>query len=229
MPVLLLFVFYCNALNRIPYDRNIVLAGRRQFVFSQQFVQSSPRADPAIIYQGLARKNDIPMARFECSRCGKCCVSLGPFIAIERQLSDRDYYCRNSLTGEIFPVHLHADPGQSRERPDYDDAGARKGCIFMVKDREGPGFSCDIYENRPSSCREFRCYRMVIFNGQGLPCGKVVGRNGISTSDTVLEKLWTGQITSIPHAHPAAGNDPAWVKKVISILAAHGYRAEPAE
>ncbi len=44
------------------------------------------------------------MATFDCDLCGKCCRSFGEFVKIERQASDRDYYCRYGITNEIFPV-----------------------------------------------------------------------------------------------------------------------------
>jgi len=170
------------------------------------------------------------MVRFECTRCGKCCISLGSCISIERRLSDRDFYCRNAITREIFPVHIQADAaGLPEDEPDLPDNPSRKRCVFMREDRTGQTFSCAIYQNRPSVCRQFRCYRMLIFDPAGGLCGKVVGKNTLSCADPALEKLWRERIAGVPHAHPADGNDPAWVKTVTSLLAEFGYRGEPAE
>jgi len=102
------------------------------------------------------------MVPFVCNGCGKCCTSLGAYIGIERQLTEQDYYCRNGITGEVFPVHVQpefadeideeftSDPGNAPDSP--------KGCIFMRKNPEGPGTVCAIYATRPQVCREFRCY-----------------------------------------------------------------------
>ena len=56
------------------------------------------------------------MAVFECDRCGKCCVSFGHLITIERQLSDLDYYCRCKIDNSVFPVHV--DPAYGEEIAD---------------------------------------------------------------------------------------------------------------
>jgi len=177
--------------------------------------------------------NDHLMAVFTCNLCGKCCSSFGSFITIERQLNDRDYYCRYSLSGDIFPVHV------SREFADevsdrYASSGTsapegKRSCPFLCKRPDGPGFSCAIYDNRPQVCREFRCYRMLVYDRDNRLVGRVIGAGEISTSDETLARLWKEHIAGIPHAHPPGRNDPAWVKKVTAILAAHAFRGDAAE
>ena len=46
------------------------------------------------------------MAEFVCDWCGKCCRSFGEFIRIERQLTERDYYCRYGITNDLVLVHV---------------------------------------------------------------------------------------------------------------------------
>ncbi len=172
------------------------------------------------------------MAAFECDHCGKCCRSFGSFITIERQLNDRDYYCRYGITGDLFLVHVDADFAEEVSEKFSDGPGAdpvKKPCPFLCRGKDGEGFSCAVYPARPRVCREFRCYRMLIFNHGGQRCGTVIGAQEISTSDEVLAQLWKEEIASLPHAHPPGANDPEWVKKVTGILAVHGYRGEPAE
>jgi Fe-S-cluster containining protein len=171
------------------------------------------------------------MAPFVCDFCGRCCSSFGSFITIERQLNDRDYYCRYSLTGDLYPVHVDRDYSE-----DVSDrymsvsgngaANGKKSCPFLCKSHDGKGFACAIYEMRPPVCREFRCYRMLVYDNTGNLTGKVIGAGEISTSDEVLARLWKEQIAGLPHAHPPGRNDPAWVRKVTGILATHGYRGD---
>ena len=166
------------------------------------------------------------MANFECDRCGKCCVSLGPHITIERQLNDRDYYCRSKIDNTIFLAHV--DPAYREEIADeftgevsVHPSSKNKSCRFLRKNPEGEGMVCAIYANRPKVCRDFRCYRMLIRNREGTVCGRVIGKNTLRTEDSALENLWDEQVTAIPYGDPIA-----WTKKVAGILFKHGYCAE---
>ncbi len=147
----------------------------------------------------------IGMAKFDCNWCGKCCASFGEFIKIERQLTERDYYCRYGITNEIFPVHVQpefadeiADDFIDSDPKEADPA--RKGCIFSRKNPAGKGFACAIYPNRPAICREFECYRMLIHHPQsGETRGKVIGINELKTNDEILAAIWKEKIAHIPH------------------------------
>ncbi len=195
------------------------------------------------------------MVKFECDRCGRCCRSFGEFIRIERQLSTRDYYCRFGITRELFLAHTE---------PEYADAIAeeyeqqegngndtnRKKCIFLQKDLQGDGFTCAIYQNRPSICREFQCYRMVIYNHDRHVVGTVIGRNELKTLDENLAKLWKEEIAHLPvpaphspprlqkkhihpdtesHIHGSHWSDSAWAETVVAILQMHEYSGDIVE
>jgi Fe-S-cluster containining protein len=175
--------------------------------------------------------NDHLMAVFICDSCGKCCSSFGSFIIIERQLNDQDYFCRYSLTRDLFSVHVNrecADDVSDRysDLQAGDESVGKKPCPFLCKKRDGAGFTCAIYDSRPTVCREFRCYRMLVYDKGNRLIGRVIGANEIRTSDETLARIWKEQIASVPHAHPPGGNDPAWVKKVTAILAAHAFRGD---
>lgn len=169
------------------------------------------------------------MAAFECDRCGKCCVSLGPLITIERQLNDRDYYCHCKIDNAIFLAHV--DPVFREEIADEfaaegaaDPRPEKKSCRFLRQNRQGDGTTCAIYPARPKVCRSFRCYRMLIRTREGTICGRVIGKNTLRTEDAALEKLWNGQVAIIPYRDPAE-----WTKNVAVILAEHNYYADPVE
>lgn len=164
------------------------------------------------------------MAKFDCNWCGKCCASFGEFIKIERQLTERDYYCRYGITNEIFPVHVQPAFADEIDE-DFTDSGslgndpARKGCIFSRKNPGGKGFACAIYPTRPAICREFRCYRMLIHHPPtGELRGKVIGINELRTQDEILAALWKEKIAHLPHpfnghnasaGHASASGAPA--------------------
>ena len=170
------------------------------------------------------------MAVFECDRCGKCCVSLGPLITIECRLSDRDYYCRCKIDNAIFLAHVN--PVYREEIADeFADEGSsghpsseNKTCRFLRKNHEGEGTVCAIYTSRPKVCRDFRCYRMLIRNREGEVCGRVIGKNTLRTEDTALEKLWDEQLAAIPYGDPKA-----WTKNIAEVLVKYGYCADPVE
>jgi hypothetical protein len=169
------------------------------------------------------------MAEFVCDHCGKCCRSLGRYIGIERQLSERDYYCKNILSGEVFPVHVAPEFAEEiDEEFSSGMSGSHDGCIFLRKDPKGPGHVCAIHATRPRICREFRCYHMVISNAKGAPVGRMVGGADIQTADPVLARVWNEEVKPLPCPAAPAG-DPVWVERVRTILATHGYRVETVE
>jgi uncharacterized protein len=173
------------------------------------------------------------MTKFACDGCGKCCTGYGAFIRIERQLNDRDYYCRYSLGGDLFPAHTdseYADEIADRyvERTGIERDG-KKPCPFLCRNKSGQGFVCGIYTTRPPVCREFRCYRMLIYSRDGQLIGRVIGAGQISTSDESLAQVWNEQIAGVSHSHPPGASDPVWEKQVIAILAAHGFRGDTVE
>jgi Fe-S-cluster containining protein len=147
---------------------------------------------------------------------------------VERQLNDRDYYCRSVIDNVIF--HAHVDPEYREEIADeFETAGAfhdleRKICRFLRKNHDSNGTVCAIYATRPKVCRDFRCYRMLIRTRKGTICGRVIGKNTLHTEDAALEKLWTAHVAVIPYGDPAA-----WTKNVAAILAENGYYADSVE
>jgi len=203
------------------------------------------------------------MARFECTWCGKYCRSFGEFIRVERQISARDYFCRYGITNELFPVHVLPEFAEAIEEDFEEISGGccpapQNGCLFMRKDPGGRGFACAIYPTRPAICREFICYRMLIYHrASGEVRGRVIGAGEIRTIDEALKTLWDGEIADLPYeSHHAAvlhshtpgirgrsdtvqntvypggrgkTSDPVWVAGVLSVLESHGYRGDPVE
>jgi Fe-S-cluster containining protein len=164
------------------------------------------------------------MVAFHCSGCGKCCASFGAFIIIERQLSSRDYYCRYGIKNELFLAHIEGDYADGRQ-PGSSNGEPVKGCPFMRQNKDGKRIACAVYATRPQICRDFRCYRMVILNRDGNECGRIMGRNDLKTTDTMLAQIWKEHIAPLL---PPPG-DARWEKAAIDALAAHGYRGQGVE
>jgi Fe-S-cluster containining protein len=190
--------------------------------------------------------------KFECDRCGKCCRSFGEFITIERQINSCDYYCRFGITREFFSVHVQPEHADAIAEV-YEDGESRgdknrKKCIFLLKEGQDDGFTCAIYPSRPHICREFQCYRMVIYNTEQQVCGRVIGRNELKTADENLSALWKEKVIPLrspasrsphplthkysypdteSHIHGSHVNDSAWADTVVAILKAHGYYGDP--
>jgi hypothetical protein len=169
------------------------------------------------------------MAVFECEWCGKCCASLGPHIRIERQLNDRDYYCRSIIDNTFFSARV--DSAFCEEiAEEFETGGAlppgteRRTCRFLRHYPDREGMVCAIYATRPKVCRDFRCYRMLIRTRDGIVCGRVIGKNTLRTEDAALEKIWHERVAAVPY-----GDAPEWAKTVGAILAGHGYCADPVE
>lgn len=149
------------------------------------------------------------MAKFECNWCGKCCRSFGEFIKIERQLTERDYYCRYTITNELFLVHVQpqyaeeiADILETSDTDGSPEPGSdnHKACIFMLKNPDGKGFACAIYPTCPAICREFKCYRLLVHHhSSGELRGRVMGINELKTTDEILAQIWSDVILHIPH------------------------------
>lgn len=161
----------------------------------------------------------ISMGPFICNRCGKCCISLGRHIRLERSLSSTSHSCRVKVTGELLPVQVHPEYRNLfhlRTPPSFDPSW----CPFLRRSEEG-SFVCTIYSSRPGICRTFRCCTMRILDREGKEAGKVKGRRDLQTDDPRLLEIWTREILN-----PGDLPDPVFKKKAGSVLADHGYRLD---
>ncbi len=160
------------------------------------------------------------MATFTCTRCGKCCMSLGRHIRIERNVSGRDLYCRFAITGDLFLARI---------QPEYKDLFAvTEGmdphwCTFLRME-PGGAFVCCCYPTRPPFCRSFRCATAILYDRDGAVAGRIKGRRSLDTTDPVLRELWDSTIAAI---QPSP--DAEWLVRVKRALEPYGYSIEPLE
>ena len=172
------------------------------------------------------------MARFECTLCGRCCSSFGEFITIERQITERDYYCRYGITNELFQAHMEPQfaDGFADEFEDLmnkgRDAVPKQGCIFLYRNPDGMGFVCRIYPTRPSICREFICYRMLIYHQEsGELRGRIIGINELRTNDEILAALWKEKIAHIPHPFDSSDQATVLHTQGAAVPLSHGHNS----
>jgi Fe-S-cluster containining protein len=162
------------------------------------------------------------MAEFVCTRCGKCCMHFGRYIAIERTISPSEFLCRFTLKNERFSAKVPAEYGSlfaTRPR----DPGAGSWCTFLRKG-DGGGFICTIHAHRPTHCRNYRCFTMTITGRNGTAAGRIGSGKNLITSDTTLASIWEQGIRPLP-----AMSNHDWEETVRRILGEHGYRVERVE
>lgn len=163
--------------------------------------------------------SDMRMTEFTCTRCGKCCISLGRHMRITRSSSQFSHTLSVKVTGETRPVQVNPelrDLFLLKGAPAYEEGW----CPFLRRTAEGM-FVCTVYFSRPAICRSFRCCTMRILDREGRERGRVKGRHSLSTDDALLEKVWTVEIA--PHSTIP---DDEFFPLCQSILATRGYVCE---
>ena len=159
------------------------------------------------------------MAAFHCDRCGRCCISLGRHISIERKLSSTSHYCRVAVTREVIPVTIHPEYRDIFSNPPPGSTD-ESWCPYLrrIADDE---YICTIYPSRPSICRNFTCYSMTIRDKGGVEVGRVSAGRSLKTNNTELAAKWERDIVPIP-----ASDGMSWQRKVFEILETEGYTVE---
>ncbi|MDH7509836.1 MAG: YkgJ family cysteine cluster protein [Methanolinea sp.] len=159
------------------------------------------------------------MTKFSCSRCGKCCMSLGRHIQVIRTTSPRSFLISVRVTRETLPVQIVPSlvPLYSQKDPPAWEAG---WCPFLRREADGL-FACTIYPFRPRICREFRCMTMRILDRSGREAGRVKGRASLVSGDPRLVQLWNDAVA------PLAGlPEKEFASRCRGILASHGFDVE---
>jgi Fe-S-cluster containining protein len=156
------------------------------------------------------------MGNPSCSRCGKCCISLGKHMSLAASLSSRSHYLKVGVTGEVIPVTIPPDYLTLfvKKDPEHFDPS---WCPFLRRTEDG-SFYCTIYPERPGICRQFACFTMAITDPSGKLVGRVVGRRTLESKDPALIRVWNGQVKEIPDVDQAV-----WLGKVEKILKNAGF------
>lgn len=165
------------------------------------------------------------MTAFECNLCGKCCMHAGDaLIEIEKQLTGRDFLCRQKVVGGTFRARVEErfldafrDTAENDRHPAW--------CPFLrgLPGEEGK-YVCTIHNSRPLICRSYVCCTMRIFDSGGQEAGKVKGRRSLATGDADLARCWDEGVAPL-----ATDDEIAWKSEVAAILGRAGYRVETYE
>ncbi|MDT8358433.1 MAG: YkgJ family cysteine cluster protein [Methanomicrobiaceae archaeon] len=150
------------------------------------------------------------MGEFVCTRCGKCCMSMKPYVKILGRLGPFRFLCRHELGQETREVVIERD---CRDRFSDEENGEGNWCPFLLEDEGDEGYSCAIYGTRPRFCREFACARMRVYGKDGSLVGTLKGKKSLVTADPALQALWEGSL----------GTD---LDEAASRLRGAGYRVE---
>lgn len=159
------------------------------------------------------------MARFHCDRCGKCCISLGRHISIERKLSPTSHYCRVAVTRQVFPVTIQPEHREIFLDPPAGSAH-ESWCPYLRRDPDGT-FICTIYHSRPSICKNFVCYSMIIRDESGEEAGRIRAGKDMKSKNSELIATWEKDI--VPLSFP---DRASWQRRAKEILKEEGYTVE---
>jgi len=154
---------------------------------------------------------------FECIRCGDCCTGLGLVHVIAEQRGDFSFLVSNNQTGEETLVTVD---------PDKRDLFLNQTILTRLPDacpffRHEPGSSaasCTVHSTRPSICRDYQCWRLLIVDRRGNRAGKIPHARSLVTEDPQLRRLWEACIE-----HDEEADDRVWEDRMIRILAREGY------
>jgi Fe-S-cluster containining protein len=161
----------------------------------------------------------VNMAAFHCDQCGRCCISLGRHISIERKLSSTSHYCRVAVTREVIPVTIHPEYRDLFLNPPPDSTD-KSWCPYLRRISDGE-FVCTIYPNRPSICRNFSCYSMRILDREGVEVGRVSKGRDLKTNNAELSAKWESEVIPL-----GASDGRSWQRKILGILEKEGYTVE---
>ena len=113
---------------------------------------------------------------------------MGLVHRVRTECSDGEFLVENLYTGELTPVRV--DPDKSLL---YEDTGIfavhPEACPFLRFDTGRKAF-CTVHLTRPSICRDFGCWRILILDGNGRRAGRIIFQGTLMTEDPALQRVW---------------------------------------
>ena len=154
---------------------------------------------------------------FHCRMCGTCCMYMGDYIAVERQLGPFHFECESVSTGTPFLARIDEDKREIFKDTSWLNEHPA-ACRFLRPC--GERILCTIHETSPSQCRFYRCVVMRIYDKGGVLIGKVTGTLALHSEDPALRAIWDRALQEIPEM--TASTEESLRK----VLGANGYRVE---
>jgi Fe-S-cluster containining protein len=128
---------------------------------------------------------------FTCRQCGTCCMHMGDYLAIERQIDSYAYACSSVSTGTPFLAVIDADKRSLFEDRTWNDHNP-SACSFQCP--RGDQFVCTIHETSPPQCKAYQCVVLHIHSSEGKSIRIVSGTLALHTDDRTLRQIWdTGE------------------------------------
>lgn len=154
---------------------------------------------------------------FNCRQCGQCCMYLGDYIVIERQVGEFEFECCSVSTDT--PFHAGIDEDKRRIFSDYSFPETHPtACRFLRPD--GDLVRCTIHRDSPAQCKFYRCVVMRIQDSQGKNLGTVTGTLALHSDDPGLRKIWDEYGPGF--SEPAETAEP----RLRRLFEERGYRVE---
>jgi Fe-S-cluster containining protein len=154
---------------------------------------------------------------FNCRQCGKCCMYLGDYIVIERQIGTYTFECESVSTGTPFVAEVDEDKRHLFADTTFPDQNP-SACRFLRPD--GDLIRCTIHRDSPAQCKFYRCVVMRVFDGSGNNLGYVTGTLALHSDDPQLRNVWEEAERQRPKPD---GDAEVWLAE---FLQAKGYRVE---
>jgi hypothetical protein len=124
---------------------------------------------------------------FNCRQCGTCCMYLGDYIEIDRQVGQFEFECSSVSTGTPFYARVDSDKRELfldktwiEEHP--------SACRFLRP--TGDRIVCTIHETSAAQCKFYRCVVFRVYSRERNFLGTVTGTLALHTEDAELRSVW---------------------------------------
>jgi Fe-S-cluster containining protein len=138
---------------------------------------------------------------FQCRQCGSCCMYLGDYIVIERQIAPFAFECCSVSTGTPFTAEVDGDKRHLFSDHSWIDAHPA-ACRFLRPD--GDLIRCTIHRDSPAQCKFYRCIVMRVLGRTGEPAGTITGTLALHSQDPVLRAAYKEAMREIRDTDPDA-------------------------
>lgn len=154
---------------------------------------------------------------FTCRQCGTCCMYMGDYIAIERQIGQFEFACCSVSTDTHFLASIDEDKREIFSDTTFPDQHP-SACRFLRPD--GNLLRCTIHRDSPVQCKFYRCVVIRVSDAAGNFLGTVTGTLALHSDDAGLRLVWEEAKKHIPESVPDAE------ERLGRYLLEKGYRVE---
>jgi hypothetical protein len=141
---------------------------------------------------------------------------MGLVHRVRKECSDGEFLVENLYTGELTPVRV--DPDKSRL---YEDTGIfavhPEACPFLRFDPDQKAF-CTVHLTRPSICRDFGCWRILILDSDGNRAGRIIFQYTLMTDDAAVKRIWDEYRDRLDRIDPGSQD-----KELVEAFTGAGY------